>query len=314
MKGLISFMEDYLEHSESCDQSPATVEGKRSRLTALIRWCLANAVSTPREMSAVHLEAYRRYLYKQHKSRSGNPIDIATRRNHLTNVKGFLRWLKRTGEIPVDPGVEFDLPRVPRRLSQVWLVPEEVDQVVKRAELYGPRGIRDKAILETFYATGIRRKELSGLDITDVDFKERTLKVRKGKGGHDRYVPIADRACSALRQYLKTVRPQLATLTSGDALFLDNRGRRFKPSRISRFVKQYIARAGVKKKGACNLYRHSTATLMLKGGADIRHVQEMLGHADISTTQVYTHVAIEDLKEVYKRSHPANSAGAIHGP
>lgn len=313
MRSFIRCLDDYLDYCQCTDQSSGTVAGKSSRLNLFIRWCLANEVALPADITSERLEAYRRYLYKEHRSRSGNPIDVATRRNHLTNVLGFLRWLKRTGVISIDPSVDFELPRVPRRLSQVWLTTEEASQVVQRADLYGPHGIRDRAVLETLFATGIRRMEVVGLDIADVDFKERTVKIRRGKGGNDRYVPIAKRACIAIHVYLTDVRPRLATLISGDALFLDNRGRRYPVRRMSRLVKQYVARAGVTKKGACNLYRHSTATLMLKGGADIRHVQEMLGHADISTTQIYTHVEISSLKDVYSRTHPANEQGADHG-
>ena len=306
MNGFANCLNEYLDHCLSCDQSQTTVSNKKSRLTLFISWCLANGIVSPKGVMPEHLEAYRRYLYKEHRNRSGKLVDVATRRNHLTNVICFTRWLKRMHVIPIDPGQDFDLPRVPRRLTQVWLTADEAQQVARRAELYGLRGVRDRAVLETLFATGMRRKEVIGLDLGDVDFKAETVKVRKGKGGHERYIPIAERACRAILDYLKDVRPKLATLKSGNALFLDNRGHRFKPQAMSRFIKQYVARAGVNKQGACNLYRHSTATLMLEGGADIRHVQEMLGHADISTTQVYTHVAIESLKKVYKRSHPAN--------
>jgi integrase/recombinase XerD len=196
------------------------------------------------------------------------------------------------------------LPRLPRRLRQVWLEPDEAEQVLARAARHGRTFLRDLAMLEVFYATGIRRKELIGLDIPDLNFRKRVIKVR-GKADKERYVPIAERACIAVRRYLKWLRPKLATLASGNALFLDRDGNRFKPQRVSRFVKQFVARSGVSKRGACNLYRHGTAVLMLNGGADIRQVQEMLGHADISTTQVYAHVAIESLQRVYERTHPA---------
>ena len=310
MSGFIPSMEGYLDHCLSCDQSPRTVEGNRSRLNAFIRWCLANGIAEPGAVTSAHLEAYRGYLYKEYKTKSDKLLDVSTRRQHLTSVRLFLRRLKRTGEIIVDPGVELELPKVPRRLRQVWLTPEEAERVIGRSEFYGARGVRDRAILEVFYATGIRRKELVALDIGDLNFRSRTLKIRSGKGGHERYVPIAERACKAVAKYLKEVRPQLAKVTSGDALFLNNLGERYRAAYMSRLVKQYIARSGVPKKGACNLYRHGTATLMLEGGADIRQVQVMLGHADISTTQVYAHVAIKSLKEIYAKTHPAAAGGS----
>jgi integrase/recombinase XerD len=310
MSGFIPAMEAYLDHCLSCDQSPRTVEGDKSRLNAFIRWCLAKGIMEPSAVTTAHLEAYRTYLYKEYKTKSGRLLDISTRRQHLTTVRLFLRRLKRTGEIAVDPGVELELPKVPRRLRQVWLTPDEAERVVGRSDFYGTRGLRDRAILEVFYATGIRRKELVALDIDDLNFRARTLKIRSGKGNHERYVPIAQRACDAAARYLKEVRPQLAKLSSGDALFLNNDGERYRAAYMSRVVKQYVARSGVPKKGACNLYRHGTATLMLEGGADIRQVQVMLGHADISTTQVYAHVAIKSLKEVYAKTHPAAAGGA----
>lgn len=305
MRTFIQCMEGYLDHCRNADLSPVTVTGKRSRLKAFVRWCFAEGITHPEGLNLVQLEAYQAHLYKEHTTRGGKSIDVVTRRNHLQDMVMFLRWLRRVGEISVDPSLDFTMPRVPRRVARVWLTPEEVEQVLDRADLYGPLGIRDRAILETFYATGIRRKELVSLDIGDVDLKSETLTVYHGKGEHERIIPIATRACRAIEKYLKEVRPGLATLTSGDALFLNNKGRRFRVPYMSYFVKQYVARSGVTKKGACNLYRHSTGTLMLNGGADLRYVQKMLGHADVSSTQVYTHVAIGPLKEVYNRSHPA---------
>lgn len=133
--------------------------------------------------------------------------------------------------------------------------------------------------------------------------------VRHGKGRRERRVPIAPRALGWVRLYLSHVRPQLARIGSGEALFLNNRGSRFQPPRLGERVSKYVKLVGIKKRGACNLFRHSTATLMLDNGADLRHVQEMMGHAEISTTQIYTHVAIGKLKEVYGRTHPASFMG-----
>ncbi|MET1255322.1 tyrosine-type recombinase/integrase [Aliikangiella maris] len=131
--------------------------------------------------------------------------------------------------------------------------------------------------------------------------------MNHGKGGHERRVPIAERACQWITVYLEQVRPKLANIESGVTLFLANDGLKYRPQQLTRLASKYVRRAGIKKPGACNLFRHSTATLMHENGADIRYVQEMLGHADISTTQVYTHVTINKLREVYKLCHPANS-------
>ncbi|NKI19331.1 tyrosine-type recombinase/integrase [Spongiibacter sp. KMU-166] len=135
------------------------------------------------------------------------------------------------------------------------------------------------------------------------------LTIRKDKGEKDRRVPIAKSGCVWVQLYLTHVRPGLQQLDSGDALFLDNRGRPFREHQLTQIVSKYVRRAGIRKPGACNLFRHSTATLMHENGADIRVVQEMLGHADISTTQVYTHVTINHLREVYAKTHPAARSG-----
>lgn len=166
--------------------------------------------------------------------------------------------------------------------------------------------IRDEAILETFYATGIRTAELANLNIGHIDFPRGLLTVSKGKGWKDRVLPIAERALTAIDKYLLDCRPHLSNLDSDNALYLSNKGKRYNPNKLSRLVTQYIQRAGVEKIGSCRKFRHATATLMLENGADIRIIQEMMGHEDISTTQIYAHVSPEVLMKTYGRTHPAS--------
>ena len=166
-------------------------------------------------------------------------------------------------------------------------------------------GIRDRAVLETYFATGIRRMELAGINTIDVDMISGLVTVLRGKGAKDRRVPIANRACAWIERYLEKSRPILAGEFSDDALFLDDKGLRFRGHQLSYKVSTYVKAAGIRHQGACKLFRHSTATLMHEKGADLRYIQEMLGHTDISTTQIYTHVTINRLREVYARTHPA---------
>ncbi|MCG0477193.1 tyrosine-type recombinase/integrase [Pseudomonas aeruginosa] len=166
-------------------------------------------------------------------------------------------------------------------------------------------GLRDRAILEVYYATGIRRAELAGLDIRDVDFKHQIVTVRKGKGSQDRRIPIAQRALDSVERYLSELRSKLATVASGEALFLGETGKRIQSSKLTELVGRCIRRSGIGKSGSCHALRHATATHMLRHGADIRYVQEMLGHLCIESTQIYTHVTITDLQGVYSRTHPA---------
>jgi integrase/recombinase XerD len=151
----------------------------------------------------------------------------------------------------------------------------------------------------------IRRIGLVNLNVRDIDFQRQILTVREGKNKNDRNVPIARRALDWVEKYLRELRPKLACLASGKALFLTKEGQRMKPHKVTDMVTKCVNRSGIDKKGSCHLLRHVTATEMLRHGADIRQVQEMLGHSDISSTQIYAHVTIKDLNRVYYETHPA---------
>jgi len=202
---------------------------------------------------------------------------------------------------------QFELPKIGRPLPKPILSRKEVHRVLTQSEHYGKKGVRDRAIMETYYATGIRRTELRQLTLDDIDFEQRQLRVNQGKGYKDRYVPCAKIACLWIYKYLKEVRGTLTNQHSGKTLFLANNGKAFRDSQLSELVAKYIKLSDVRKKGACNQYRHAAATHMVDNGADIRHVQSFLGHADISTTQIYVHVSMTKLREVYDKTHPSAS-------
>ena len=165
-------------------------------------------------------------------------------------------------------------------------------------------GLRDRAILELFYATGIRRTELARLCTHDVNLPGNAVVIRHGKANRDRIVPVGPRAATWLARYLIESRPLLAQ--PGDiTLFLTDRGEPYIKNRLGDLVKSYLIKAGFSGKGACHLFRHCCATHMLENGADIRYIQELLGHADLTTTQIYTRVSIGKLQEVHSRTHPS---------
>lgn len=303
---LTAAMDIHLEDCLARGLSPRTVEGKRYVLKSFIAWCLVRRVKSVGRVTLMMLEDYRKYLFHYRRPFSDNPLDIATQRKRLTDVVVYFRRLRKMGLTGHDPGREFELPFVPRRPPQAYLTVEEIEAICRMPLLYGITGYRDRTIIEVHFATGIRRAEVANLDIPDVDFKEGVVIVRRGKGQRDRRVPIAPRALAWVRFYLANIRPRFAHIDSGDALFLTSRGRRFEPPKLGERTSRYVKLAGINKRGGSTLFRHSTATLMLDNGADLRHVQEMMGHAEITTTQIYTHVAIGKLKEVYKRTHPAN--------
>lgn len=301
---LTSEIDFVLEDAAALGLSPRTVEGKGFSLKAFSKWCVTEGIVSLSEVDLSALEQYRRYLFKL-RQKNGNPLELASIRNRLTAVKMCFKRLHYHGFIDINPAALFELPRVPRQLPKGFLKEAQVEKVLAHTLLYGKLGIRDRAILEVYYATGMRRMELANLELSDIDMLDGVVTIYKGKGRKDRRIPIAKRARQWVQVYLKHIRPDLTGFESGNVLFLSNKRRKYKEHQLTRMAAKYVQRSGVSKTGACNLFRHSTATLMHENGADLRHVQEMLGHADISTTQVYTHVTITKLKEIYRQTHPA---------
>jgi integrase/recombinase XerD len=182
---------------------------------------------------------------------------------------------------------------------------QEVEQVLMQPDIHDPMGLRDRAILETLYSTGIRRGECVRLKLYDADLQNGTVFIRQGKGKKDRYVPIGERAVKWIEKYLREVRPDLAVEPDDMTLFLSQYGDAFSPDHLSGMVHDYIEAANLGKGGGPHLLRHTMATLMLENGADLRFIQEILGHEKISTTQIYAHVSIRQLKLVHEHTHPA---------
>lgn len=203
------------------------------------------------------------------------------------------------------PATELRLPRMETRLPASALTPAEVQKLLRVPNTRSPLGIRDRAMLEVLYASGARRAEVCRLGLPDLDFERRTLRIRRGKGRKDRVVPMGERAIWWLRRYLAEVRPRLCHDKLEETVLLTERGRPFNHDVLSHMVTAMLAASGLQRKGSCHLLRHTCATHMLEGGADIRFIQQLLGHEKLETTALYTQVTITQLREVYARSHPA---------
>ena len=204
-----------------------------------------------------------------------------------------------------NPASEIELPRLGRVLPKNILSIPEVEQVMLQPRVAEPLGLRDRAILEVIYATGMRRLEIVRLKLFDLHLDRSLLFVREGKGKKDRYVPIGERAIAWLQKYIREVRPQLALEPDDWTVFLTAEGEPISRDHLTGTVRQHIEAAKLGKVGACRLLRHCMATHMHENGADIRHIQVILGHEDIQTTQIYTHVALHTLQQVYASTHPA---------
>lgn len=296
--------EFYYEDCMALGESNATLDSKQTLLTRFIEWAATQDVHKLQELDMMVLENYRRYLNKYRK-RDGEPLDISTQCARLMAVTKFIKVMDYYEAIDGEFGRKFRLPRIPRRLPKDIPSVEDIERVLDQSLIMGRLGLRNRSIIETLYATGIRRIELVNLNVKDIDFQRQILTVREGKNKDDRNVPIARRALDWIEKYLKEMRPRLARLSSGDALFLTDTGNRMQPHKVTDMVTKCINRSGIDKSGSCHLMRHATATEMLRNGADIREVQEMLGHSDISSTQIYAHVTINDLNRVYYETHPA---------
>jgi len=283
-----------------------TIRTKRQSLERFSHWCSTQGIHTPQDINLEVMEAFRHYLHHYKKALDGQPLSINSQYKVLTDLKLFLRRLHRRHVISNADFEEFDMPKCKKGLPRVVLSPEEVERIFAMPMLRGDLiGVRDRAILEVYYATAVRRSELTRIKLEHMDLDRRILMIVEGKGLKDRRLPVARRACEWIARYLEQVRPKFVSLESEDALFLSREGHPLNADQVGQMVGKYIRRVGIDKPGACHLFRHAAATYMLDAGADIRHVQEMLGHSDISTTQIYTHVAIKQLERVYNRTHPA---------
>lgn len=303
--GITPYLKRFIEASAVAGLSETTVEIRRRMLSRFILWCDERDLDRPQDITRPILERYRRYLYHYRKA-NGEPLSFATQQQRLVPIKMFFKWLTKENYILYNPASELELPKVHRRLPKQLLSADEVERILNQTLLHGELGIRDRAIIETLYSTGIRRMELANLKLYDVDTRNGTLMVREGKGKKDRMVPIGQRAGQWIERYRDEVRHTLVVEPDAGYLFLHEYGEPLHGNRLTDLVKKYIQAAGVNKPGACHIFRHTMATLMLDNGADIRFIQAMLGHSDLSTTQIYTQVSIVKLKEIHALTHPAD--------
>jgi integrase/recombinase XerD len=301
-------MNRYLDWMQTRGYTPDTINNSRYGIICFITWCDERGISSPNEVSTAVLARYQRYLY-HHRKEDGGTLSLGTQRLRLVVIRSFFRWLARNHLILFNPASELELPKMDNRLPRNVLSLAEVEKILHQVDLSTLVGLRDRAILELLFCTGIRRNELINLKLYDVNIEKRTLFIRRGKGKKDRVVPTGERALLWLEKYLDESRPVLVSEgkradKENNALFLNAQGGAMRDYILGKVVRKYIKSAGIDKEGGCHLFRHSMATLMLEGGADIRYIQQMLGHAKLDTTQIYTRVSISKLKEVHMQTHP----------
>jgi len=237
-------------------------------------------------------------------SLSGDDYAVASLARKLTSVRLMARFLVRESIRPDDFSELLSGPKMVRRMP-LTLTPEEVDRLLEAPDSNTPYGLRDRAMLELFYSSGLRVSELAGLELHQLDFDQGFLRVF-GKGSKERLVPVGSKAATAIQSYLDSGRSFFVKPHTGSDLFLSERGKAISRKMLWVIIKRYATVAGIEKPVKPHLLRHSFATHLLNGGADLRAIQEMLGHADISTTQIYTSVEESRLLEQHGKFHPRN--------
>jgi integrase/recombinase XerD len=302
--GFAPYLDDYAGSLAARNYSALGVKSRTSGIIRFARWCEERGVMRPQEVTRAVVERYQRHLYLSRKA-DGAALAFHTQSHLLFIVKGFFKWAARNNHVLYNPASELEMPRLPRRLPRHVLTRTEVESVLAACALGGAVSVRDRAILETFYSTGLRRLELANLKCYDLDWEAGCVWVREGKGKKDRVVPIGERALHWTRHYVDELRAGLVIEPDEQYLFISDLGVQYRKNQLSDLAKKYLRAAGIDRPGACHLFRHACATHMLEGGADIRFIQALLGHADLSTTEIYTRVSVKKLKEVHSATHPA---------
>lgn len=303
---LLPQMQQFLEHLRVKGYSQQTLFGYERYLRDFIVWGQSRGILRTGDLTLQNIARYQTALSRWI-TRRGTPLAKLSQLGKLIPLRSFLGWLARS--LPDLRAVlaEMELPRVPRRIPRHICTASDIGRILRQPDPTTLLGLRDRAILELFYSTGMRRMELVGLVVDDIDHARASIIIRHGKGDRSRMVPVGRQAIDWIDEYLERGRPYLLKRTS-DHLFLTRGGQPISGAWLSGIVSRYIAKSNTGKKGSCHLLRHSMATLMLENGADIRFIQEILGHAQLSTTQIYTHVSVAQLQKVHAATHPSERA------
>ncbi|MBC8947350.1 site-specific tyrosine recombinase XerC [Xenorhabdus indica] len=297
-------IEDYLEYLDALRYTRQTRQHCRSDLMQFARWCDERGITRAQQVSFPQLESWQRGLSAR-KNWRGQPLTGSTIAKKLTHLRNLFSWLAKRQHLLYNPAQGLELPRQERRLPWGMLNEQETRQVLALTGDNHPLRVRDRVMMETLWSTGLRRSEVQRLQVSDIDFAAGALFVRQGKGHKDRVVPFGESARHWLQRYLNEVRPRLVWEKDPGYLFVSQQGNALADGTLTQIVRNALHRAGIDKPGACHLFRHGMATQMLENGADTRHIQAILGHASLESTQIYTHVAVGHLKEVHKQTHPA---------
>lgn len=296
--------QEFLKALQLKNFSDFTVRSRRVAIRYFIQWAQERGLSEPLEITRPVLERYQRHLFHARK-KSGEPLSFRTQQCYLIPLRVWFKWMTRQNYILHNPASEIELPRLVRTLPKNIPSPRQIEQIMMQPDIRESAGLRDRAMLELLYSSGPRRLELIGLKLSDLNLDQGLMLIREGKGKRDRYVPVTERAAIWMEKYMREARPQLALEPDDYTLFLTGQGEPFSRSHLSSTVHALVMQANIGITGSCHMLRHAMATHMLEGGADIRYIQQMLGHTNLRSTEIYTHVALRALQQIHAATHPA---------
>jgi integrase/recombinase XerD len=296
---------EYLNDCRTKGFSPWSIRSYSKALENFVCWLAKEHPEITRigGISRDAIAQYQMHLYTA-ESRFKKRLALQTQYGWMGIVLWFFRWLLAQERILINPAASIQLPKRPQRIPRNYLSLKEIQKLLRVPDINTHIGLRNRTMLEVFYCTGIRAGELQRLKTEDLNLSDGWLTVRSGKGGKDRVVPLGKAAIHFLQLYLDKTRPKLIRDGKQEILFVSQYGRGLSHQSINHIVQRTARLANIKRRITPHALRHTCATLMLRGHADIRHIQEMLGHSSLSSTQIYTRVEIRDLKKVHARCHP----------
>lgn len=299
---LLLWTERYYEHLKMHGYRMQSVRNYRFALQKFTEFAQREHLRSMEEITAEIIFAFQSELY-HFKDSAGRPYAMRSQLAALSALKGFFKYLCDKEALAHNPALGLKMPKQAYRLPYVPGM-EEITRLLASADTTKPLGFRDRTIMEVLYATAIRAQELCGLCLYDVDLEDNVLHIREGKGGKERVVPMGEMAAGYVQEYLIRVRAGLLQSDHYDEVFLSRYGKPLRKLDLPSILQKYRQRAGIEGKLTPHSLRHACASHLLKEGCDIRYIQQLLGHASLSTTQVYTRVEISDLKAMHERCHP----------
>ncbi len=302
---------EFLAWMKTRGLSTFSIRSRGSCSRDLVEFLQRRGVEEAENVTQDDVEAWRKWLMNRKHCWTGRPLAPLTRQRHFETIKILFTYLMERRVILADPASWLEIPKTNKPLPTNIPTEQELESILALPDTSIPTGLRDRAILEVAYATGLRREELADLDIYDVDLNEGIVRVRDGKGGKGRTAPLTKSACMYLARYLKKARPLLMNYLGLEregaketALWLKYTGQRLDKDPLGAMVGRYVRQVRPGARQSCHTIRHAFATHMIKGGAHIRLVQALLGHSHISSTMRYTHLKPIDLKAAHKKHHP----------